>query len=58
MALLEKQTANLHRFHPHAQMWVSPQGYSDAWMAEFLGLLTGGLDWLTGVVTGRSLWPH
>ena len=52
MALLEKQTANLHRFHPHAQMWVSPQGYSDAWMAEFLGLLTGGLDWLTGVVYG------
>ena len=52
MALLEKQTANLHRFHPHAQMWVSPQGYSDAWMAEFLGLLAGGLDWLTGVVYG------
>ena len=52
MALLEKQTANLRRFHPHAQMWVSPQGYSDAWMAEFLGLLAGGLDWLTGVVYG------
>ena len=52
MALLEKQMANLHRFHPHAQMWVSPQGYSDAWMDEFLGLLAGGLDWLTGVVYG------
>ncbi len=52
MALLEKQTASLHRFHPHAQMWVSPQGYSDAWMEEFLGLLAGGLDWLTGVVYG------
>ena len=52
MALLEKQTRNLHRFHPNAQMWVSPQGYSDAWMEEFLGLLAGGLDWLTGVVYG------
>ncbi len=52
MALLERQTRNLHRFHPKAQMWVSPQGYSDAWMEEFLGLLRGGLDWLTGVVYG------
>ena len=52
LALLEKQTANLRRYHPHAQMWVSPQGYSDAWMDEFLGLLRGGLDWLTGVVYG------
>ena len=52
MALLEKQTRNLHRFHPNAQMWVSPQGYSDVWMEEFLGLLRGGLDWLTGVIYG------
>ena len=59
MALLEKQTANLHRFHPHAQMWVSPQGYSDAWMEEFLELAgrrarladRRGL-WAVG------LWPH
>ena len=28
MALLEKQTANLHRYHPKAQMWVSPQGFN------------------------------
>ena len=42
MALLEKQTANLHRFHPHAEMWVSPQGYSDVWMAEFLGCWPAG----------------
>ena len=28
MALLEKQAANLRRFHPHAQMWVSPQSFS------------------------------
>jgi hypothetical protein len=52
MALLEQQTRSLRRFHPNAEMWVSPQGYSDAWMEEFLGLLHGGLDWLTGVVYG------
>ena len=27
MALLEKQTAVLHRYHPKAQMWVSPQSF-------------------------------
>ena len=32
MPLLEKQTANLHRHHPKAQMWVSPQGFNRAWM--------------------------
>ena len=25
-ALLEKQTANLRRYHPKLQMWMSPQG--------------------------------
>jgi len=52
MALLEKQTQNLRRFHPNAQMWVSPQGYSDTWMEEFLNILREGVDWLTGVVYG------
>src|SRR5258708_30068591 len=28
MALLEKQTQVLHRFHPAAQLWVSPQRFS------------------------------
>src|SRR5262249_271640 len=27
MDLLEKQTANLHKYHPKAEMWVSPQGF-------------------------------
>ena len=35
MALLEKQTANLHRYHPKAQMWVSPQSFTQQWMDEF-----------------------
>jgi hypothetical protein len=28
MGLLEKQTENLHRYHPKAQMWVSPQSFN------------------------------
>ena len=40
MALLEKQTENLHRYHPKAQMWVSPQGFNQAWLDEFLDILS------------------
>src|SRR5262245_5900916 len=52
MALLEKQTANLHRFHPKANMWVAPQGFSQEWMDEFLGIVKTEPKWLTGVVYG------
>jgi hypothetical protein len=38
MALLEKQTQSLRRFHPKAQMWVSPQSFDTAWMEEFLAI--------------------
>ena len=34
MALLEKQTQSLHKFHPKAQMWMSPQSFSEEWMAR------------------------
>jgi len=52
LALLEKQTASLHRYHPKAQMWVSPQSFSKEWMAEFYGLLKAEPAWLSGVVYG------
>jgi len=53
MALLEKQTESLHRFHPKAQMWISPQSFSQEWMDEFLGILRDRQPaWLTGVVFG------
>ena len=35
LGLLEKQTESLHRFHPRAQMWVSPQGFNQEWYEEF-----------------------
>ncbi len=52
MALLEKQTASLHKYHPKATMWVAPQGFNKEWMDEFLGILKPEPAWLTGVVFG------
>ena len=39
MALLEKQTASLHSSIRQRQMWMSPQGFTKAWMDEFYGIL-------------------
>ncbi len=56
MALLEKQTENLHRYHPNARMWVSPQGFDRAWMNEFLDLLQHDQPaWLSGLVFGPQV---
>ncbi len=55
MALLERQTANLKRFHPDAQMWVSPQSFSQAWLDEFLTILRTEPTWLSGVVYGPQV---
>src|SRR5262245_7751423 len=52
MGLLEKQTENLHRYHPKAAMWVAPQGFSQEWMEEFLGIVKTEPKWLAGVVYG------
>jgi len=56
MALLEKQSAVLHRSHPGAEMWVSPQGFSQAWLEEFLEILKRDEPaWLAGVVFGPQV---
>jgi len=55
MALLEKQTANLRKYHPKATMWVSPQGFDRAWMEEFFGLMDQHPAWLKGVVFGPQV---
>ncbi|MEO8268604.1 MAG: hypothetical protein ABI557_02720 [Aureliella sp.] len=53
MNLLEKQTQLLHRYHPQAQMWVSPQGFSKAWLDEFIEILVNeDPQWLAGLVFG------
>jgi hypothetical protein len=53
--LLEKQTANLRRFHPRAQMWVSPQSFDAEWMQEFFELMRREPAWLSGVVYGPQV---
>ena len=54
-ALLERQTANLRQFHPKAQMWVSPQGFTVDWMNQFYGLMAKQPAWLTGIVFGPQV---
>jgi len=55
MALLEKQTANLHKYHPKAQMWMSPQSFNREWMDEFLGIMKTEPAWLSGIVFGPQI---
>ena len=52
MNLLEKQTTNLHRYHPNAGMWVAPQGFTQGWLDEFLGIVRTEPKWLSGIVYG------
>jgi hypothetical protein len=53
MALLAKETEVLDRYHPRAQMWVSPQSFNQAWLDEFLAILRDQQPaWLSGVVFG------
>jgi len=54
-ALLEKQTASLRRFHPRAQMWMSPQGFTTEWMDQFYALIQKEPAWLSGIVFGPQV---
>ena len=51
-ALLDRQTANLRKFHPKMTMWLSPQGFTAQWMETFYGLMAKQPAWLTGIVIG------
>jgi hypothetical protein len=55
MALLEKQTERLHKYHPQAQMWVSPQSFNAAWLEEFYGIVKTEPAWLGGIVFGPQV---
>jgi hypothetical protein len=55
LALLEKETANLKKYHPKATMWVSPQGFNAPWMEQFFGLMDQQPAWLTGIVFGPQV---
>lgn len=51
-ALLEKQSALLRKYHPKAQMWMSPQSFNKEWFAEFYQLIRQEPRWLGGIVYG------
>ncbi len=55
MALLAKQVESLRRHHPKVQMWVSPQGFTQEWLDEFVQVLRERPNWLTGVVYGPQV---
>lgn len=55
MALLERQTASLHKSHPSAEMWMSPQGFTKPWMDEFYAILKTNPAWLSGIVFGPQV---
>jgi hypothetical protein len=52
MPLLEKQTANLQKYHPKAKMWVAPQSFGKEWMDEFIAIVKREPKWLTGIAFG------
>lgn len=56
MDLLEQQTLSLKRYHPDAQMWMSPQSFDQTWMDEFYEIIQMERpSWLTGVVYGPQI---
>ena len=56
MAFLEKEARVLRRYHPQAQMWVSPQSFNQQWLDEFLEILNSEQPtWLSGVVFGPQI---
>ncbi len=58
---LEKQKKNLNKYHPKAQMWVSPQMFNyksdgTGWLRDFLDILQKDQPaWLDGVVFGPQV---
>ncbi|HEY6229476.1 MAG TPA: glycoside hydrolase family 20 zincin-like fold domain-containing protein, partial [Verrucomicrobiae bacterium] len=55
MALLEKQTESLRKYHPKAEMWVSPQSFNKEWLAEFFEIVKTEPKWLGGIVFGPQV---
>lgn len=52
MAFLAQAADVLHKYHPKAGMWVSPQNFDEAWLNEFLDIVKTEPKWLDGVVYG------
>jgi len=55
MPFLARVAEVLHRSHPRAGLWVSPQGFNQEWLDQFLNILKQEPAWLTGVVHGPQV---
>ena len=55
MPFLARVAEVLHRSHPRAGLWVSPQGFDQEWLDQFLQILRQEPAWLTGVVHGPQV---
>lgn len=55
MALLEKQASLLRKYHPKAQMWMSPQSFNRDWDDEFYKIMKSEPAWLNGIVFGPQV---
>lgn len=55
MALLEKQAALLRKYHPKAQMWMSPQSFNKDWDTEYYQFMKSEPKWLDGIVFGPQV---
>ncbi len=53
--LLEKQAANLRRYHPKAQLWLAPQGWDAANVEDFFTVVEARPKWLSGIVYGPQV---
>ena len=51
---LEKEAVVLHKYHPNAKIWVSPQAFKPApeWYATFFAEVNKKYPWFGGVVFG------
>lgn len=55
MPFLARVAEVLHRSHPKAGVWVSPQGFTQDWLDQFLAIMKEEPSWLAGVVHGPQI---
>ncbi|MFN4145474.1 MAG: hypothetical protein ACK4GN_06600 [Runella sp.] len=52
LPMLEKQAAELNKYHKNVQWWISPQGFSEERLSILKPLLEKNPPWLTGLAYG------
>ncbi|MBI4893051.1 MAG: hypothetical protein HY821_20680 [Acidobacteria bacterium] len=55
MPFLEKQAANLKKYHPKAQLWLAPQGFDTKSIEFFFAEMAKRPAWLTGITYGPQV---